>query len=87
MNKLLSVLIATAFATSLSFNAVAAKHMAAAPADAAPSKDMKMEDKKDDKMHDKKHEKMEDKKDKKEQMKHEKKEDKKEGMKGDKAAK
>ena len=34
MNKLLSVLIATAFAATLSFNAVADKHMAAAPASA-----------------------------------------------------
>jgi len=34
MNKLLSVLIATTFAATLSFNAVADKHMAAAPASA-----------------------------------------------------
>ncbi len=34
MSKLLSILIATAFAATLSFNAVAAKHMGAAPAEA-----------------------------------------------------
>ena len=40
MSKILTALIATAFAASLSFNAVAAKHAAAAPA-AAPMKDEK----------------------------------------------
>lgn len=33
--KLISTLIAIAFASTLSFNAVAAKHLAAAPAEAA----------------------------------------------------
>lgn len=51
MNKLLSALIATVFASTLSFNAIAAKHMGAAPADTPAAskdmKDMKMEDKKE----------------------------------------
>ncbi|HQS58632.1 MAG: hypothetical protein B7Y56_11370 [Gallionellales bacterium 35-53-114] len=34
MSKLLSVLIAAVFASTLSFNAIAAKHMGAAPAEA-----------------------------------------------------
>ena len=34
MNKLISALIATVFASALSFNAIAAKHMGAAPAEA-----------------------------------------------------
>ena len=68
MNKLLSALIATVFASTLSFNAIAAKHMGAAPADTpAASKDMK--DMKDMKMEDKK-----------EMMKDKKMEEKKTGM-------
>lgn len=52
MNKLLSALIATVFAATLSFNAIAAKHMGAAPAEAPAAtkdmkKEMKMEEKKD----------------------------------------
>ena len=51
MNKLISALIATVFASTLSFNAIAAKHMSAAPADApapatAKDKEMKHEMKK-----------------------------------------
>lgn len=50
MNKLLSALIATVFAATLSFNAIAAKHMGAAPAEApAATKDMKKEMKKEEK--------------------------------------
>lgn len=50
MNKLLSALIATVFAATLSFNAIAAKHMGAAPAEApAATKDMKKEMKMEEK--------------------------------------
>ena len=51
MNKLLSALIATVFASTLSFNAIAAKHVGAAPAEMpAASKEMKKEDMKKDMM-------------------------------------
>ena len=57
MNKLISALIATIFASTLSFNAIAGQHMAAAPAASAPAKtemmkDMKKDEKKTDMMKD-----------------------------------
>ncbi|MFA6902599.1 MAG: hypothetical protein WC236_05915 [Gallionellaceae bacterium] len=63
MSKLLSVLIATVFASTLSFNAIAAKHMGAAPAEApATAKEMKKEEKKEMKKEEKMEMKKEEKK-------------------------
>jgi ribosomal protein L12E/L44/L45/RPP1/RPP2 len=63
MSKLFSVLIAAVFASTLSFNATAAKHMGAAPAEApAVSKEMKKEEKKEMKKEEKKEMKKEEKK-------------------------